>query len=441
MDHATIRDDWSERLEALSLQGLRRTLRTVESPQGARIRIDGREVINFASNDYLGLANHPDICEAARQAVSRWGWGAGSSRLVSGHMRPHAELEARLAAFKHTEAALVCSTGYQANLAAIRGLAGAGDVIFIDKLDHASIIDAAFAGGGAGRDAPAVRTFAHRDCDRLEQLLQRHRDARRHVIVTDSVFSMDGDLADLARLVEIKRAHKAHLCIDEAHATGVFGRRGAGLAEAMEVEDGIDVVVGTMSKAFGGIGGFIAGSRSFIDWLVNSARSFIYTTAMPPAACAAACAALDVIEREPERRQRLLKNAETMRNELTRRGYNIGPLACVTETSDREPLADRSRNQEGADLPGIPLPDGRGSDMLRPRRLCHGPGQSSSQIIPIIVGDSEKALGLSARLLDAGYLVPAIRPPTVPRGTARLRVSLTSEHTAEDLSGLLRVLP
>lgn len=382
---------WSDRLADLEVQGLRRSLRILESAQGPYVTVNGRSLMNLSSNDYLGLAAHPHLIRAVKQAVECWGWGAGASRLVSGTMGIHADLEARLASFKGTEAALVCSTGYQANLAAIRSLAGRGDVIFLDKLNHASIIDAAFAQGPAGFEAPVVRVFPHRDYSRLAQLLERTKTAGKRLIVTDSVFSMEGDFADLSILVEIKKFHDALLIVDEAHATGVWGERGRGLAEAMGIAADVDVTVGTLSKALGGLGGFITASQAIIDWLVNTSRPFIYTTALPPAACAAAMAALDIIDREPHRRLRLVELAAWFRDEVA------GRL--------------------GLDIAG-----------------------SCSQIVPVVVGPADRAIELSRNLEEAGFLVPAIRPPTVPRGKSRLRISLCSEHRQADLVRFIEVL-
>lgn len=382
---------WTEQLAELEQYGLRRSLRICESGQGPCVAVNGRRLCNLASNDYLGLAAHPHIVQAVKQAVDQWGWGAGASRLISGTMQPHAELEERLASFKGTEAALVCSTGYQANLTAIRGLAGQGDTLLLDKLVHASIIDGAFAGGPSETDAPTVRVFPHRDYEKLTRLLEKTAGSRRRIIVTDSLFSMDGDFADLPRLVEIKKRYDALLIVDEAHATGVWGENGRGLAEVMAAEADIDVVVGTLSKALGGVGGFIAASREIIDWLVNTGRSFIYTTALPPAACMAATAALDLIEREPERREHLLALASWLRAQLS-----------------------QERDLDIAD--------------------------SCSQIVPVVVGPADKTLELSRKLEENGYWVPAIRPPSVPRGKSRLRISLCSQHRQEDLAGLLEVL-
>lgn len=378
-------DSWFDKLESLSQQGLRRHLRRIDSAQGPFVTVNGRELCCFSSNNYLGLANHPYVVAAVRDAVGQWGWGAAASRLITGHMDPHEKLERRLALFKRTEAALVCSTGYQANLAAIRGLAGPGDVVLVDKLNHASIIDAC-RGCGA-----VLRVFPHRDYARLERLCERSARYRRRVIVTDSLFSMDGDLADLPRLVEIKHQYDALLCIDEAHATGVFGDAGRGLAEAMGVEGEIDVVVGTLSKALGGIGGFIAARAEIIEWLINTAGPFIYTTALPPAACAAALAALDIVEREPNRRRDLLARAACLRRELGEaRSLNIGG--------------------------------------------------SQSQIVPLIVGDAAEAVRLADALAEDGLLVLPIRPPTVPRGTARLRISLSCDHRPADVDQLLSAI-
>lgn len=382
---------WSDRLADLEAHGLRRSLRVLESAQGPYVSVNGRRLVNLASNDYLGLANHPRIVAAVKAAVDRWGWGAGASRLVSGTMQPHAELESHLARFKGTQAALVCSTGYQANLAAIHGLADSGDTILLDKLNHASIIDAAFGGSPGIGGRPNVRVFPHRGYSKLATLLGRAKSGHRRIIVTDSVFSMDGDFADLSALVELKRRYGALLIVDEAHATGILGDHGRGLAEEMGVEADIDVVVGTLSKALGGIGGFIAGSREIVDWLINTARSFIYTTALPPAACAGAMAALDIVEQEPGRRSRLVQLAAWFRRELAAQG--------------------------GWDTAG-----------------------SCSQIIPIIVGEAATAVEISRRLEQEGFLAPAIRPPTVPRGKSRLRISLSSEHRQEDLARLVEIL-
>lgn len=372
---------YTEAMEALAVRGLRRGMRAIDSPAGLRVRVGGREVLCLCSNNYLDLANDPRIVRAVQDAVEAWGWGSGASRLVCGTMTPHQRLERRLAAFKGAEAALVFGSGYQANLAAIHAAAGEGDVVLLDKLDHASLIDAARSSGAA------VRAFPHRDTERLRRILDRCGRYRRRLIVTDTVFSMDGDLADLPALVELKRRYDAALCIDEAHATGVLGPRGRGVAELAGVEADVDITIGTLSKALGGVGGFVCGSQAYVDYLVNTARPFIYTTAPPAAACAAAEAALDIVEAEPQRRVRLLELAATLRRSWRERGYDIG--------------------------------------------------ESESQIVPLRVGEAERAVRLANALLERGFLVPAIRPPTVPRGTARLRVSLSSACGPSDVESLV----
>jgi len=372
---------WTDLQTVLDDLADRRLLRrpaVLESPVGPTVTVDGREVVCLCSNDYLGLAADEAVKAAAIEAVRRWGVGAAASPLVCGTTQVHRDLEARLATFKQTEAAVVTSTGWMANRVAIHALAGPGDLVLCDKLSHASILDAARSSGAT------VRSYAHGDPARLATLLTRHRASyERCLIATDSVFSMDGDVALLGDLVALKEQFGARLLIDEAHATGVLGERGRGVAEAAGVEDRIDVVVGTLSKALGALGGFVAGPTVLIDVIRNTGRAFIYTTALPPAVCAAAMAALDIIEAEPDRRERLLASAEQLRGRLR---------------------AD-------------------GVDTLN----------SATQIVPIVIGDAGEALAASAALLDEGFLVPAIRPPTVAPGTSRLRVSLSSAHDPEDM--------
>jgi len=365
-------------LDALEAADLLRRPVEVESACGPVVTVGGRSVVCLCSNDYLGLASDEAVKSAAIEAVRRWGVGAGASRLVCGTTSLHVELERRLAEFKRVEAALVTPTGWTANHVAIHALARKGDLVLLDKLDHASIIDVAISSGAA------VRTYAHRDVDRLTRLLDRHRASHsRCLIVTDSVFSMDGDVAPLRELVEIKERFDAQLLLDEAHATGVLGEGGRGAAELLGVEGGIDATVGTMSKALGAMGGFVGGPRALIETIRNTGRAFIYTTAPPAAICAAVLAALDVIRDQPDRRRRLLAMADELR----------------------------------AALKGSALPV----------------GASQTQIIPVMIGRADLALRVSRRLLEKGFLVPAIRPPTVPRGASRLRVSLSAGHDVRDL--------
>ena len=383
----------NERLAALRAQGLLRELRRVDSPQAARIQIGGRTLLNFASNDYLGLANHPRLKAAAVQALERYGAGSGASRLLCGSLAPHHELEDALAAWKGTEAALTFSSGYATAVGTLCALLGKDDVIFVDRLVHACIIDAARLCGAR------LRVFRHHDLGALERALRRMDDRNtgvapsgRRLIVTESVFSMDGDLAPLRELVELKDRFGAWLMLDEAHASGLFGERRRGLAEAYGVAERVEVQMGTLGKAVGAAGGYICGSRVLVDYLVNRARSFIFSTAPTPAAVAAARAGVELIQSAEgaDRCQRVWARVEQLKAALTSLGL---PL----ETAQ-------------------------------------------SAILPLIVGAETRAVALADALGHAGVFAPAIRYPTVGRGAARLRLTLTAEHTAGDVAVLIRVL-
>jgi 8-amino-7-oxononanoate synthase len=379
-------DQLAARLHQRRAAGLYRSLRPTDRSDRL-VRRDGRTLINFAGNDYLALASHPALAEAVSRAARHLGTGSGASRLVTGHLELHAAVEQRFARFKHAEAALICPTGYMANLAVLTTLARPDDLICIDKLNHASLIDAARMSGAA------VRVYPHGNMQKLARLLERSAaekpDARR-LIVSDSVFSMDGDMADLATLCELRQQFDAILIIDEAHGTGVLGPSGAGLAEQLSLTDQIDVTISTASKALGGLGGIITASSLVIESIVNNARSFIYTTGVPPTQAAAIDAALQVIVDEPQRREQLLDNARHMRQLLAERGWPI---------------------------PSDPTP-----------------------IIPVIIGSADAALALAERVEAAGFLAPAIRPPTVAPETSRLRISLRCDHTEEDLRGLTEAI-
>jgi 8-amino-7-oxononanoate synthase len=391
-------------LDALAAADLIRRPCVVESACGPRVVVGGREVVCLCGNDYLGLANDPAVKAAAMEAVGKFGVGAGASRLVSGTSSLHVELERCLAAFKGSESAVVTPTGYMANHVAIHALAGRGDLILCDKLNHASIIDAALACGAR------VRTYGHCDAGRLKALLDRHRgEHRRCLIVTDSLFSMDGDLAPLAEIVRLKKLFDAQLLVDEAHATGVLGEQGRGVAELLGVEREIDATVGTLSKALGAMGGFVAGPGVLIETIRNAGRAFIYTTALPPAICAAAIKALEIVEKEPQRRRKLLVMSRNVRERLGE--LKSFGAARQTASSDPSPAAEDRTILEIA-----------------------------TQIIPVIIGDAGKSLEVSGRLLEAGFLVPAIRPPTVPKGTSRLRVSLSASHEQADLNRFVETL-
>ena len=371
-------------LKTLDQKGLRRRLFARRGVQGTRIVMDGRELINFGSNDYLGLSSDPRVIEAAIDAIRRAGFGSGASPLVCGRGRAHRELERKLAEFEGTEAALVFPSGYAANAGSIGALAGPGDAVFTDRKNHASLLD------GCRLSRADVRVYPHADMDRLAGLLGRAGEYRRRLIASDSLFSMDGDVAPLLELAELARRHDAMLMVDEAHATGVFGEQGRGLAEHLGVEEHVDVRVGTLSKALGSAGGFVAGSQSLIDWLVNRARPYVFSTAGPVAAAAAAAAALEIVRDEPHRRRELLRSAAELRQTLAERGWNVGA--------------------------------------------------SVSQIIPVIVGKADRATALSGSLRRHGFFVPAVRPPTVPEGEACLRISLGWEHTPEMVADLVAAL-
>ncbi|MDA0840395.1 MAG: 8-amino-7-oxononanoate synthase [Planctomycetota bacterium] len=377
----------ADELARLKQSNLFREFRRIEGPQSAVLQTSDGEVLNLCSNNYLGLAGRPELADAASVALREFGSGAGASRLVTGNMSLHEELERRIAEFEGTEAALVFPTGYMANLGAITSLIGKDDIVFGDRLNHASLID------GCRLSGATFRAYRHLDLVSLEDSLKRASNFRRRMIVTDSLFSMDGDVADMNGLVELAERYAAITLVDEAHATGVVGDSGRGVCEAFHVEDRVDVRVGTLSKAVGCLGGFVVGSRDLIDLLRNSARTFIFTTGIPPAICASAIAAFDIIQSEPQWRHRLAENARYFRQCLSRA---IGMDAGGT-----------GRGEEA----GIVTP-----------------------IIPIIIGEAEEALRVAGELLKAGILIPAIRPPTVPNGTSRLRISVMATHTKDQLS-------
>ncbi|OGB89552.1 8-amino-7-oxononanoate synthase [candidate division WOR-1 bacterium RIFCSPHIGHO2_01_FULL_53_15] len=375
-------------LAELKVAGLYRTLKTIEKTDGRFVWINGQRLINFCSNNYLGLANHPKVIETAKSACEEFGAGAGASRLVSGNLILHEKLEAKLAAFKGREAALVFPTGFMANLGIISSLTDENDTIIIDRLNHASIIDA------CRLSKAKLQVYPHKDMVALEKILKRSGKFKKRLIVTDSVFSLDGDLAPLPQIVELAKKYDSLTMIDEAHATGVLGVRGLGLEEHYGLPGKVDIIMGTLSKALGSLGGFVAGSQTLIDYIKNKARSFIYTTALPPSACAAAIASLEIIEDEPEHLRRLRENIKTL------------TPAC------RQAGARRST------IP--PLPEGEGK----------------TPIMPIIIGPAEKTLEISEKLFERGIFLSAIRPPTVPKGASRLRLTINSLHTKEDLKCL-----
>ena len=386
----------NRRLASLREQNLFRELRRVDSPQSPRIKIGGQTFLNFSSNDYLGLANHPLLKEAAIKAVEEFGVGSGASRLVCGSLAPHHELEEALAEFKKTQAALVFSTGYAAALGTICSLVGKEDIVVLDKLIHASMIDA------ARLSRAKIRVFAHNDLGELESILQwaagtvqsstvkvQSSPAPRVLILTEAAFSMDGDCAPLQEIVELKEKYGAWLMVDEAHTTGICGTQGRGLAESFGLSDRVEVQMGTLGKALGASGGYICGSRCLVDYLVNRARSFIFSTAPIPAAAAAATAAVRLVQS---------KEGDARREALWQRVRSVAPIC------------DRREQPNG------------------------------SAILPIRIGDEAAALEAAKVLREQNIFVPAIRYPTVARGEARLRVTLTAAHTSEDVQKLVTAL-
>ncbi|RKH41237.1 8-amino-7-oxononanoate synthase [Corallococcus sp. AB049A] len=371
-----------EDLEALSAKGLRRVLEPLDSPQGAEVRVGDERLVNFSSNDYLGLAASPAVRAAAASALERYGVGTGASRLVVGDMVPHQLLEARLARFERAEAVRLFNSGYAANTGILPALVGPGDAVFSDALNHASLVD------GCRLSRARVVVYPHADVAALTRALEQ-TPARRKLVVTDSVFSMDGDVAPLRELVAACEAHGAALMVDEAHATGVLGARGAGLCEALGVEDRVDLRMGTLSKALGGLGAYVATSRAVADLLVSRARPFVYSTALPAALCAAAECAVDLVEHDPAPRERLWGHIH------------------------------------------------RFTDGLRALGL---PAEPRSAIFPVILGEPSRALDAARRLREAGLLVKAIRPPTVPDGTSRLRFCLSAAHTTGHIDLALEAL-
>ncbi len=367
-------EDLAEELASLERQGLRRRLTSIEAINGAMVRIEGQEVVCWCSNDYLGLSTHPALAQAAAEAALTWGVGARASRLLAGTTSLHDRLEAALASWFGTEASIVYSSGYLANLGTLGALLGAGDAVFVDRLAHASLVDAARA------TRARFRAFHHNDPEHLVQLLAHASGATRRLIVTEGVFSMEGDMAPLSALLDIAEAHDALLYLDDAHGAFVTGASGRGTPEACGVSHARLLYMGTLGKALGCQGGFVAGSRTLIEYLHNRSRTFIYSTALALPIVAASHEALSVLLREAHRRQQLFLVCQRLAVQLDR------PVA--------------------------------------------------SPIVPIVVGSTEEATVLAERLWEAGHWAPAIRPPTVPKGSARIRVSLSARHTLEQVDAL-----
>ncbi len=371
-----------DELRALKNASLYRRLRSVAGEQGPTLTVDGREVLNFSSNNYLGLANHPALREAAKIAIDRYGCGSGASRLISGNMALNEELEGRLAELKRSEAALVFNSGFQANVGIISTLVGQGDAVFSDALNHASIID------GCRLSRAKTYVYGHAHLQQLEDCLKQGSASRRKLIVTETLFSMDGDEAPVNEMVDLAEKYNAMLMVDEAHATGVYGPNGAGIVAKLGLGDRVLVQMGTLGKALGGFGAYVAGSKALRELLINRCRSFVFTTSLPPAVLAMGIAALDLVKKEPERRLALSNNCARLSAGLKALGYSIG--------------------------------------------------NSRSQIIPLMVGDADECMQLSEQLFRRGIFAQGIRPPTVPPGTSRLRITLMATHGSEQLDATLK---
>lgn len=377
MDGSASPWDLASDVEAIRGRGLYRRLRTIDGGEEPEVTVDGRRAILLCSNNYLGLATDPEVVAAARAAAERFGAGAGSSRLISGTLALHAELEESIAAWKGAERALVFASGYHANLGVIQALVGRGDLVVSDELNHASLID------GCRLSRAEVRVYPHKDLDALEHELATAR-ARRVLVVTDSIFSMDGDRAPLAEICDLAERHGAAVMVDEAHATGLLGASGSGLVEELGLRGRVLVEMGTLSKALGSFGAYVAGAASLVELLVNRARTFIFTTGLPPAAAGAARAAIEIVRREPERRRRAWANARAVHAAIASAGIEMPPL--------------------------------------------------ESPILPIVLGAEERTMSACERLLERGVFVQGIRPPTVPPGTSRLRATVMATHSDEQIA-------
>ncbi|HAU30737.1 MAG: 8-amino-7-oxononanoate synthase [Desulfotomaculum sp. 46_296] len=370
-------------LDYLRNANLYRQLRWFEGSQSPRTTVNGRDCILLSSNNYLGLTDHPDVKDAALKALARWGTGSGGSRLISGNFFLYKELEDKIAQFKNAEEVIVFSSGYLTNIGTISSLVGPEDAVISDELNHASIID------GCRLSRARVVIFGHKDMLQLEKALNETQDCRRRLVITDGVFSMDGDLAPLPEIVALAEKNDAFVMVDDAHATGILGSQGTGTVEHFNLEGKVAVQVGTLSKALASCGGYVTGKSDLINYLRNKARSFIYSTGLPPAAVGAAIAAIDLIREKPEIRARLFDNANFLREGLTRLGFTILTM--------------------------------------------------ESQIIPILIGDDGLTMAMDKALFERGVFVTGIRPPSVPPGTSRLRVSVMATHTREDLEEVLNI--
>jgi len=365
-------------LQFLKEEGRYRQIRWIEESPSPWVRMNGERVLLLCSNNYLGLANDPRLKEGALRAIEEWGCGSGGSRSISGSLAIHRLLEERLACFHGCEAALLFNSGYSANLSILTSLMGEGDVIFSDEFNHASIVD------GCRLSKASIQIYHHLDVNHLEVLLEENRERRKKMIVTDGIFSMDGDVAPLSDIVQLAKRYESLTMVDEAHAIGVFGSNGRGVLEHFQLSHEVDIHMGTFGKALGSFGAYVAGRRSLIDYLVNKGRVFLYTTALPPSVSASILAGLEILDREPERRERLWENVNYLRKGLNQLGFDTM--------------------------------------------------QSQAHIIPLLIGEPKLTMEMDRRLFERRIFVQGIRPPTVPEGKCRLRVTVMATHTREDLN-------
>lgn len=380
-----LNDVLDNELEELKRKNLYRSLRCITSAQGPKVIVEGKEVFLFCSNNYLGLANHPRLIKASVEALKKYGTSSVASRLISGTMSLHQELEEKIAIFKGQEAGIIFSSGYMANLGVITAVVGLEDVIISDRLNHASLID------GCRLSQAKLKIYPHNDVEALEKILKETQNYRRRLIITDSIFSMDGDIAPLPEICKLAKKYNSYLMVDDAHATGVLGEGGRGSAEYFKLKkDDIDIYMGTFSKALGSFGGFITGSRVLINYLRNKARTFIYSTSLPPSVSAVSLEALKILENEPQVRRRLWKNVKYFRSKLENLGYNIM--------------------------------------------------NSQTQIIPLLIKDNFRTMAMSKGLFAEGLFAVGIRPPSVPINTSRIRLSLMATHTKDDMDKAVAIL-
>jgi glycine C-acetyltransferase len=375
-----------DQIQVLKDESLYKIPRILESPAGGRVRMNGKEVINLASNNYLGLANHPKVKQAASESIERWGVGAGAVRWIGGTMSIHQELEERLAKFKHVEAVLVFTSGFTANAGTIPAVTTGKDVIISDELNHASIIDGVRLSAAKYKKSDGF-VFPHKDMDALESILKNTQGFEKRMIITDGVFSMDGDIAPLPQIVELAEKYNAFVMVDDAHASGVLGKNGAGTTSHFNLYGRVDIQLGTLSKALGVVGGYIAGSGRLKDWLINRGRPYLFSTAHPPMVAASLIAALDVMENDPEPMQRLWRNTEIWKKSLAESGFDT----------------------MGSETP----------------------------ITPVFVGDEGDSQAMEKALWDEGVYALSISYPTVARGKARIRTMPSAAHTEQDLADAL----